>query len=174
MGRLFYELGRVRSILLESDQENRLSIAVLLIPQFCPHQPGAVRFLLEMEAPDWPRGLRHAPFRPDLYTMCPFGVQSRNRSSQLSGVFCDSEAFSGIISISRDSRFPLHKRTNKISRKNEILILHGTGCLTANGTPQKCALLHFWTNGKPVLRTVPFPEGVPSVEDRIGGSAILL
>ena len=89
-----------------------------------------------------------------------------------SGVFCDFQAFSGIIPISRDSRLPLHKRTNKISRKHEILILHGTGCIAANGTPQKCALLHFWTNGKPVLRTVQFPEDVPSVEDRIGGSAI--
>jgi len=40
---------------------------LLLIPQFCPHRPGTVRFLLGMEAPDWPRGLRRAPFRPDLY-----------------------------------------------------------------------------------------------------------
>ena len=95
-----------------------------------------------------------------------------NQSSQFSGVFCDSQAFSGIISLSRDSRLPLHKRTNKISRKNEILILQGTGCITASGTLQKSALLHFWTNGKPVLGTVQFPEGVPSVEDRIGGSAI--
>jgi len=142
------------------------------MPQFCPHRPGTVRFVLEMEAPDWPRGLRRAPFRPDLYTMCPYGLQSHNRSSQFSGVFCDSQALSGNISIYRDSRLPLHKRKNKISKTDEILILHGTGCITANGKPQKCALLHFWTNGKPVLRTVPFPENVPSVEDRIGGSAI--
>jgi len=86
--------------------------------------------------------------------------------------FCDSQVISGKISISRDSRLPLHKKTNKIPRKNEVLILHGTGCIAANGTPQKCALLHFWTNGKPVLRTVPFPEGVPSIGVRIGVSAI--
>jgi len=145
---------------------------VLLIPQFCPHRPGTIRFLLEMEAPDWPRGLRREPFRPDLYTMCPYSLQPHNRSSPFSGVFCDSQTFSGIFSISHDSRLPLHNRTNKISRKKEILILHGTGCIAANGTPQKCALLHFWTNRKPALRTVPFPEDVPSDEDRIGGSAI--
>jgi len=146
--------------------------SILLIPQFCPHRPGTVRFLHEMEAPHWPRGLRWAPFRPNLYTMCPYGLQSNNRSSQFSGVFCDSQAFSWTISISRDSRLPLDKKTKNISRKNEILILHGTGCIAANGTPQICGFQHFWTNCKPVLRTVPFPEGVPSVEDRIGGSAI--
>ena len=144
------------------------------IPQFCPHRPGTVRFLLEIEAPDWPRGLRRAPFRPDLYTMCRHRRQSHNRSSQFSRVFCDSQAFPRITSISRDARLPLDKRRNKISSKNEILILHGTGCIATNGTPHKCGFQHFWTNGKPVLRTVPFPEGVPSVEDRIGGSAICL
>jgi len=146
---------------------------VLLIPQCCPHRPRKVRFLLEMEALNWPRGLQRAPFRPDLYTMCPHRRQSHNRSSQFSGVFCDSQALSGIISISLDSRLPLHKRTNKISRKNEVLTLHGPGCIAANGAPQICDLQNFSTNGKPVLRTVPFLAGVPSDEDRIWGSAIL-
>jgi len=58
------------------DEHERLMLKVLLIPQFCPHRPGTVRFLLEMEAPDWPRGLRRAPFRPDVYTVCPYGLQS--------------------------------------------------------------------------------------------------
>jgi len=57
-------------------------INLLLIPQFCPHRPGTVWFLLEMEAPDWPRGLRRAPFRPDLYIVFPYGLQLHNRSSQ--------------------------------------------------------------------------------------------
>ena len=129
------------------DATGLYSRGLWLIPQFCPHRPGTVRFLLEMEAPDWPRGLRRTPFRPDLYTMCPHRRQSHNPSSQFSGVFCDSQAFSGIISISRDSRLPLHKKTNKISRKNEISSLHGPGCIAANGTPQICDLQHFWTNG---------------------------
>jgi len=142
------------------------------IPQFCPHRPGTVRFLLEMEAPDWPRGLQRAPFRPDLHTMCPHRRQSHNRSSQFSRVFCDSQAFSGIISISRDSWLPLHKKTSKVSRRNEILTLHGPGCIAANETPQICDVQYCWTNGEPVLRTVPFPEGVRSDEDRIWESAI--
>jgi len=104
--------------------------------------------------------------------MGPYGLQSHNRSSQFSGVFFDSQAFSRKISISRDSPLPLDKKTNKISRKSEILILHGTGCIAANGTPHKCGFPNFWTNGKPVLKTVPLPQGVPSVEDKIGGSAI--
>ena len=92
------------------------------------------------------------------YTVFPYGLQLHNRSSQFSGVFCDSQAFSGIMSISRDSRLPLHKRTNKISRKNEILILLGTGCIAANGTPQKCAVLHFWTNGQPCSKNCTVPR----------------